>query len=75
MQQAADTYTQDWVDGVVNVDPNKLEWQLLSTNNLPKESKEYAVSTFDDTVFLATFDVDKGDFDSYYPIMHWAEIS
>ncbi len=58
----------------VNIDPNNLDWQLLSANNLPTESKEYAVSTFDDAVFRATFDVERGDFDSYFPIMHWAEI-
>lgn len=55
------------------INPALLEWMLLA-NNLPTEDKEYAVSTEDDTVFLATYDSTRQDFDSYYPVLHWAEI-
>tara|TARA_R110000787_G_scaffold156933_1_gene270888 strand:- start:202 stop:432 length:231 start_codon:yes stop_codon:yes gene_type:complete len=72
--QALNIYTEDmFTEQPREVRADLLEWQLL-TNDLPIESKEYAVSTFDDTVFLATYDTDKEDFDSYFPVVHWAEI-
>ena len=77
MKQATDIYTEDILTNETDraVHPELLDWMLLA-NNLPTESKEYAVSTFDDTVFLATYDKSTDQFDAspFFPVLHWAEI-